>query len=147
MAGSSGHGADKRIKGRKRHIAVDTEGTPAAVRVHPAGIQDRDGVPDVIPGMLAKAPEAAKLWAGSGYRGAKLCAGPAEPGVPDVLEIVERPRNIKGFTILCRRWAVERTFAWMPRCRRLAKDFERTLESPAAWAQLAARRLARRASD
>ena len=72
-------------------------------------------------------------------------------GVPDALEIVERPKGTKGFTVLYRRWVVERTFAWMSRCRRLAKDFERTLASSVAWAQLAAcrflmRRLARGAS-
>ena len=138
MAGPSGYDAGKRIKGRKRHIAVDVEGTPIAVRVHAADVQDRDGAPEVIMEMLKKAPEVTRLWADSAYRGQRLRSKLAELGVPDALEIVEKPRNIKGFTVLYRRWVVERTFAWMSRCRRLAKDFERTLESSLAWAQLAA---------
>ncbi len=151
MAGPSGYDAGKKIKGRKRHIAVDVEGTPIAVRVHAADVQDRDGAPDVILEMLEKAPEVTRLWADSGYKGKKLRATLAEMGVPEALEIVERPKGTKGFTVLYRRWVVERTFAWMSRCRRLAKDFERTLASSVAWAQLAAcrflaRRLARGAS-
>ena len=138
MAGPTGHGAGKRIKGRKRHIAADVEGTPVAVRVHAADVQDRDGAPEVIMAMLEKAPEVTRLWADSACRSQRLRSKLAEPGVPDALEIVEKPGNIKGFTVLCRRWAVERTFAWMSRCRRLAKDFERTPESALAWAQLAA---------
>ncbi len=54
------------------------------------------------------------------------------------LEIVNKPNDIKEFTALCHRWVGERTFAWMSRCRRLAKDYERSLESSLAWAQLAA---------
>ena len=141
----------KAIALRKRHIAVDVEGTPITVQVHAADVQDRDGAPNVILDMLEKAPEVKRLWADSGYRGEKLRTKLAEMGVPDALEIVERPKGTKGFTVLYRRWVVERTFAWMSRCRRLAKDFERTLASSVAWAQLAAyrflmRRLARGAS-
>ena len=69
-------------------------------------------------------------------------------GIADLVEIVGKPKESKGFTVLYRRWVVERTFAWMSRCRRLAKDFERTLESALAWVRLAAcrflvRRIAR----
>lgn len=151
MGGPSGYDAGKRIKGRKRHIAVDADGTPIAVRVHEAGVQDRDGAPAVILGMLEKAPQVTRLWADGGYQGPKLGSKLGELGLGGLLEIVEKPKDIKGFTVLYRRWVVERTFAWMSRCRRLAKDFERTLASSAAWAQLAAcrylvRRLARGAS-
>ena len=139
--GPAGYDAGKKIKGRKRHLAVDVEGTPIAIRVHEAFVRDRDGAPTVT-----------KLWADGGYRGPKLAAKLADPGLADWLEIVEKPKDSKDFALLYRRWAVERTFAWMSRCRRLAKDFERTLESSLAWAQLAAcrflmRRLARTASD
>ncbi len=149
--GPSGYDAGKKARGRRRHIAVDVEGTPVVVQAHTADVQDRDGAPEVILAMLGKAPEVTKVWADSGYSGGRLRARLAEMGVPDALEIVERPKGIKGFTMLYRRWVVERTFAWMSRCRRLAKDFERSLESSVAWAQLAAcrflfRRLARGAS-
>ena len=150
--GPAGYDAGKKVKGRKRHLAVDVEGTPIAIRVHEASVQDRDGAPAVILGVLEKAPTVTKLWADGSYRGPKLAAKLADMGLADWLEIVEKPKDSKGFTLLYRRWVVERTFAWMSRCRRLAKDFERTLESSLAWAQLAAcrflmRRLARTTSD
>ena len=83
--------------------------------------------------MLEKAPQVAKLWADGGYQGPKLAAKLAELGLEGLLEIVKKPKDVKGFTVLYRRWVVERTFAWMSRCRRLAKDLERTLESSLAW--------------
>ena len=136
--GPAGYDAGKRIKGRKRHIAVDVEGSPIAIKVHEASIQDRDGAPAVVIEMLEKAPEVAKLWADGGYQGPKLLSKFGELGLGDLLEVVEKPRDIKGFTVLCRRWVVERTFAWMSRCRRLSKDYERSLESSLAWCRLAA---------
>jgi len=126
-AGPSGYDAGKKVKGRKRHIAVDVGGTPIVVQVHTADIQDRDGAPDVIPGMLEKAPEVRKVWADSGYSGERLRETLAGMGVPDALEIVRRPNGTRGFTVLYRRWVVERTFAWMSRCRRLGRDSGRSL--------------------
>ena len=136
--GPSGYDAGKRIKGRKRHIAVDAGGTPIMIRVHTADAQDRDGAPAVILGMIEKAPQVTKLWADGGCQGPKLVSKLEELDLGGLLEIVEKPKDIKGFTVLFRRWAVERTFVWMSRCRRLAKDFERTLESSLACCQLAA---------
>ncbi len=136
--GPAGYDAGKKVKGRKRHLTVDVEGFPIALRVHEADVQDRDGAPAVILAMLEKAPQVTKLWADGGYAGPKLEAALAEHGLGSIVEIVQRPRETRGFTVLYRRWVVERTFAWMSRCRRLAKDFERTLESSLAWAQLAA---------
>ena len=139
--GPAGYDAGKKIKGRKRHLSVDVEGFPIEIVVHEASIQDRDGAPAVILGMLEKAPHVAKLWADGGYQGPKLASELEKPGLGSVLEIVNKPKNIKGFTALYRRWVVERTFAWMSRCRRLAKDYERSLESSVAWVQLAACRV------
>ena len=137
--GPSGYDAGKKIKGRKRHIVVDTEGTPITIVVHEASIQDRDGAPDVIMSALDKAPQLQKLWADGGYQGPKLAAELEKLGVDeDLLEIVKRPGDAEGFVVLYRRWVVERTFAWMSRCRRLSKDYERTLESSVAWCQWAA---------
>ena len=136
--GPSGYDAGKKIKGRKRHMAVDTEGSPIVLQVHRADIQDRDGAPDVIVELLCKAPQVSKLFADGGYAGPKLRDALSELGVSELIEIVEKPKQISGFTVLYRRWVVERTFAWMGRCRRLAKDFERTETSSVAWAKLAA---------
>ena len=121
--------AGKKIKGRKRHIAVDVKGTPIMVEVHTAEVQDRDGAPAVILGMLAKAPEVTKLRADGGYQGPKLASKLEELGLGGLLEIVEQPEDFKGFTVLYRRRVVVRTFGWLTRCRQLAKDFERRLAS------------------
>ena len=106
--------------------------------VHEADVRDRDGAPPVILEMLEKAPRVEKLFADGGYAGAKLEGVLADPGVSGLMEIVEKPEETKGFTVLRRRRVVERSFAWMGRCRRLAKDVERTLARSVAWAKLAA---------
>ena len=127
-----GYDAGKKIKFRKRHITVETEGLLIAAHVQPADIQDRDGAPDVILAMLETEPTVMKLFTDSGYRGPKLRRLPKERVLSDLIVIVEKPKDIKAFNVLCRRWVVERSFAWMCRCRRLAKDFERTIESSVA---------------
>ena len=101
-------------------------------------MQDRDGAPEVILGMLEKAPQVTKLWADGGYAGPKLEEALKDRGRGWIIEIVQKPKETRGFTVHYRRWVVERTFAWMSQCRRLAKDFERTLVRSLAWAQLAA---------
>ncbi len=136
--GPSGYDAAKRIKGRKRHMAVDTEGSPIVLQVHRADVQDRDGAPDVIVELLCQAPQVSRLFADGGYAGPRLRDALADLGISELIEIVEKPKHIREFTVLYRRWVVERTFAWMGRCRRLAKDFERTETSSLAWAKLAA---------
>ena len=104
-----------------------------AVRAHTANIQDRDGAPDVILAMLEAEPTVKKLFADGGYRGPKLRRLLKERALSDLIEIVEKPKGFKAFTVDYRRWVVERSFAWMGRCRRLAKDFEQTIESSVAW--------------
>ncbi len=130
---------------------ADADGSPIVIRVHGADIQDRDGAVDVIVELLRKPPEVSRLFADGGYAGPMLGAALEELGESSLIGIVEKPREFKGFAVLFRRWVVERTFAWMGRCRRLAKDFERTVASSLAWAQLAAcrflmRRVARERS-
>ncbi len=132
--GPCGYDADKRIKGRKRHIAVDTQGSPIVMMVHPADVQDRDAALEVVIQLLATAPTISKLYADGGYAGPKLRKEIREQGLPDILEIVEKPKDTKGFTVLPRRWVVERTFAGMGRCRRLSKDYERHTDNAVAWA-------------
>ena len=97
------------------------------VEVHAASVQDRDGAPAVIVALLEVAVCVKKLFADSAYAGPKLQDALKELGVSELIEIVPKPKGAKGFTVLSRRWVVERTFAWMGRCRRLAKDVERTV--------------------
>ena len=136
--GPCGYDGGKKIKGRKWHIAVDVEGSPLVIDVHPADVQDRDGAAEVIVEMLRTAPTVEKLFADDGYSGPKLARKLQELGISEILDIVVKPKDTKGFSVLYRRWVVERTFAWSGRCRRLTKDFERTIASSIAWAKLAA---------
>lgn len=135
--GPAGYDAGKKVKGRKRHVVVDTLGLPLVAQVHPANVQDRDGAPAVIAELQQAMPSVVKVWADGGYSGPKLAlALAALPAAPD-LEIVLKPDGQQGFAVLPRRWVVERFFGWLGRCRRLAKDYERRLTSSLAWLQLA----------
>ena len=109
--GPSGYDAGKKIYGRKRHLAVDIEGIPLAMRVQSADVQDRDGAPDVIVDLLRRAPTVSKLFADGGYQGPKLRAALKELGVSDPIEIVEKPKDAEAFTVLYRRRVVERSSA------------------------------------
>ena len=88
--------------------------------------------------LLRRAPTVRRLFAEGGYQGPKLRAALEELGVSNLIEIVKNPKGVKEFTVLYRRWVVEQTFSWMGRCRRLVKDFERTVGSSRAWSKLAA---------
>ncbi len=141
--GPRGHDAGKKIKGRKRHIATDTAGNVLEAIVHEADIQDRDGAPMVIESMRQTYPSLVKLFADGGYAGEKLSAAIAHiDGL--AIEIVKRSDIAEGFVVLPKRWVVERSFAWLNRCRRLAKDWESTIASSEAWLLLASiRRMVR----
>ncbi len=127
-----GYDGGKQVVGRKRHIAVDVESSPLVVDVHAASVQDRDGAPAVMRAILEVAVDVEKLFADRGYAGPKLQDALHALEVSELIEIVPKPEGIQGFTVLPRRWVVERTFAWMGRCRRLAQDVERTLASALA---------------
>ena len=124
------------IKGRKRHILTDTLGLLVGAIVHTADIQDRDGAPSVLASIRTSFPWLRHLFADGGYAGEKLQTALIGQG-EWTLEIVKRSDTAKGFKVLPRRWVVERTFAWFGRNRRLAKDFEETIESSMAWLLLA----------
>jgi putative transposase len=134
--GPRGYDAGKKIKGRKRHILTDTLGLLVAAVVHTADIQDRDGAPDVLTSIRASFPWLRHVFADGGYAGEKLETALKGKG-GWTLEIIKRSDAAKGFEPLPRRWVVERTFAWFGRNRRLAKDFEETIESSTAWLLLA----------
>ena len=142
--GPRGYDAGKKIKGRKRHIVTDTEGNMLGAITHPANVQDRDGAPDVVAFARESFPTLAHLFADGGYAGKKLETALRGMNGPTI-EIVKRPDEAKGFVVIARRWVVERTFAWLGRCRRLAKDWEATVASADAWLLIASiRRTARR---
>lgn len=132
----SGYDAGKRIKGRKRHIITDTCGNLIACEVHTANIQDRDGAPRVFARLRREAPKLRHMFADGGYAGPKLRGALVSLG-RWTLQIVKRSDTVKGFEVLPRRWVVERTFAWLGRCRRLAKDWEKSIESAEAWLLIA----------
>jgi transposase len=130
--GACGYDAGKRIKGRKRHIVTDTLGLMVGLVVHPASVQDRDGAPAVLKAIRARWPWLRHIFADGGYAGPKLRE--ALRGAGDWrIEIIKRSDAAKGFEVLPRRWVVERTFAWLGRCRRLAKDWEKSIASAEAW--------------
>ncbi len=138
--GISGFDAGKKVKGRKRHILTDTGGLLIAAIVHSAGIQDRDGAPELLASVRHSFPWLRHIFADGGYAGQKLRTALAKIG-DWTLEIIRRSDAAKGFNLLPRRWVVERTFAWLGRCRRLAKDFESTIASAVAWLFIAHIRL------
>jgi transposase len=109
--------------------------------VHPADIQDRDGGMLLLQTMFGKFPFLQKLFADGGYQGAQF--GDAQKkALPFVeTEIVKRSDKAKGFEVLPRRWVVERTFAWLGRCRRLAKDWECISRKALSFLRLASIRL------
>jgi len=146
--GISGYDAAKKIKGRKRHILTDTTGLLIAVIVHSAGVQDRDGAPDVLSSIRKSHPWLRHVFADGGYAGPKLQTALDKIG-KWTIEVVKRSDKAQGFEVIARRWVVEGTFAWLGRNRRLAKDFEHLIETAVAWILIAhikllTRRLARR---
>ena len=145
--GPRGYDAGKKIKGRKRHIVTDTLGHLVGLLIHPADIQDRDGAVGVLENLRTRQPWLRQIFADGGYAGEKLRTALAGLG-RWTIEIIKRSDTARGFEVLPRRWVVERTFAWLGRCRRLAKDFEQTIASASAWVLIAhirilTRRLAR----
>lgn len=136
-----GYDAGKKIKGKKRHILVDTVGLMLQVVVHPANIQDRDGGVLVLSSLFGRFPFLAKLFADGGYQGPKFRAAVAAILPRLNVEIVKRSDEAKGFEVLPRRWVVERSLGWLGRCRRLAKDFENLTDNAVAFVRLASIRL------
>jgi transposase len=142
--GPCGYDAGKKIKGRKRHIVTDTSGHLVGLQVHAADIQDRDGAVALFRSIWRLYPWLRHIFADGAYAGDKLKKAVSKFGCW-TFEIVKRSDTATGFEVLPRRWVVERTFAWLNRCRRLAKDFEATITSAVAWVLIAhIRRLTRR---
>lgn len=163
LRGSRGYDAGKHIKGRKRHLLVDTQGFILKVKVHSAGIMDRDGVMLLGDGLLAQFPRLRHVWLDAGDNGkgkgkewiethlgwtAQIVRHPPKP------RYIWLPKDVEpdwdkiaaqlppaGFRVLPRRWVVERTFSWLGQNRRLSKDYEQLCESEEAWISIAMTRL------
>jgi putative transposase len=145
--GPCGFDAGKKVKGRKRHIVTDTDGLLLAVQVHAANIQDVHGAVPLLKYVGTLFPKLRHIFADRVYRGKQLPDALAEFG-KWTIEIITRLKSVGSFKPERRRWVVERTLAWLNRCRRLSKDFEKTIASAEAWVLLASirvlsRRLAR----
>jgi putative transposase len=167
-----GYDGAKKIKGRKRHILVDTEGFLLKAKVHAASIMDRDGIKGLLEGVCEWFPRLSHLWLDAGYNGkgkgkdwvekelgleAEIVRHPPKPRYVWVKEGEEvdwddlRARGLLppvGFKVLPRRWVVERSFSWVDQNRRMSKDYERLPETGetllyVAMSRLMVRRLAR----
>ena len=141
--GPRGYDAGKKIAGRKRHALVDTDGRGLLLEPHPADIQDRDGGAALLSVSRDSFPFIVKAFADSGYAGNMVAKATVI-----AVEIVRKSPDQIGFAVQPRRWVVERFFAWINRNRRLAKDFEATIDSAraflyAASVMLLVRRIAR----
>jgi putative transposase len=123
------------VKGRKRHLVVDTFGFVMAVVVHSAAIQDRDGAKLVLARVLTLWTRLQWIWADGGYAG-QLQEWAWQCGAW-VLAIVRRSDGMKGWEVLPHRWIVERTFGWLGRYRRLSKDYEGRTDVSEAMIQVA----------
>ena len=123
------------MNGRKRHILVDTEGLVIRSAVLSAGIQDADGATDLLTLARPVCPRLEQIWADGAYAGYLVEWVRTECGWR--LMIVNKLPDQKGFQVLPRRWVVERTFGWLGRNRRLAKDYAEDAETSEAWVYLA----------
>jgi transposase len=127
------------VFGRKRHILTDTLGLLLAVTIHPASVQDRDGAETLLREARRSFPFLERIIGDAGYQGQKMEAAVARTGAWEI-QIVRRCDRHR-FVVLPKRWIVERTLAWISRCRRLARDYERHARTAAAFVRLAMIRL------
>jgi putative transposase len=152
-----GYDGGKKVKGRKRHLLVDTEGFVLKAMVHSAKVMDHEGIKTLLEGADQAFTRLCHLWLDAGYRGEDKGAHWVEKTLGWSVDLVERPKKPapeevlmrwaaewakegvsvdwqrllppKGFVALPRRWVVERTLAWLDQNRRLSKDYERLCAS------------------
>ena len=164
-----GYDGGKKVKGRKRHLLVDTQGLVLKAKVHAANVMDWDGIKMLLERAEVEFPRLRHLWLDAGYRGEDKGKDWVQKTLGWSVELVERPKKPapekvlmawaeewaregmkvnwhkylppKGFRVLPRRWVVERTFAWTDHNRRLSKDYERLAESGEAFIYVAMSRL------
>lgn len=136
-----GNDANKRVKGRKRHVLVDTTGLLLSVAVTPANVQDKAGALLALGRRGGGGKKLRRIWADGAYRTehGHLASWMERHRV--TLATVKRPEGQRGFAVLPRRWVVERTFGWLCQSRRLSKDYERLCETSEALIYVAMTRL------
>jgi transposase len=135
--GNVGYDSAKKIKGRKRHLLVDTLGLMLGIVVTPANTTERDGAQTLLQRTLSVFTWLRLLWVDGGYAGPAFAQWVRSLRSKLEVQVVKRSDDVKGFQILPRRWIVERTFAWLMRHRRLVRDYETTETSAEAWAYIA----------
>jgi putative transposase len=139
MGGPAGYDGGKKIKGRKRHIVVDTLGLLMAVTVTTANLDDGTHAPQVLAKLtLEKFPRLKVIFADLKYRNHTLEEWLHGTKVPYHIEIRMKPEDAKTFVPIRIRWVVERTHAWLGRCRRLSKDNEYNISSSETWVRISA---------
>ena len=164
-----GYDGGKKVKGRKRHLLVDTEGLVLKAKVHSAKVMDYEGIKTLLKDAYEMFPCLSHLWLDGGYRGEDKGKDWVEKTLGWSVDLVERPRKLapkevlmawarewakegvkvdwqkllppQGFQVLPRRWVVERTFSWIDKNRRMSKDYERLPESGEAFIYVAMSRL------
>jgi putative transposase len=129
-----GYDGGKRIVGRKRHVAVDTDGRLLMVNLPPSDVSDSAGAQTILDAIRKRWPWLKHLFADAGYDRTKLMDKAAFLGDLRssrghfLVEIVRRSDKVAGFKVIPRRWVVERTFGWMIRWRRLVRDYQKRLD-------------------
>ncbi len=139
VGGVRGYDGGKQVKGRKRHLLVDTLGLILALAVTPAVVSDPAGARLLIDRWGGHCKKLRRIWVDGTYRG-KLLDWVATR-IKAVFQPVLRSDDIKGFVLLPKRWIVERTFSWLGQSRRLSKDYERLPQSSEAMIYLAMTRI------
>ena len=139
VGGERGYDGGKKISGRKRHMVFDTAGLLLAVAVTAASADDGNAAPEVLAQLDARRfPRLEVVHADSKYRNAALDEWLAAGHIPYRVEVVSRPEGATGFVPLPKRWAAERSFAWLGRDRRHSKDYEWHTTSSESWARISA---------
>ena len=140
MIDPHGFDAGKKIKGKKRHVLVGTQGLMLHAIVHPADIQDRDGGGLLIATLFGLHPCLTWLYADAGYQGPRFADAVKQAMGRLQIEIVKRS-ELHRFLVLPKRWLLERTIAWLNRCRALSKDWDNHSRTKLAFLHLALIRL------
>src|SRR5215212_8880712 len=169
VGGERGYDGGKKVKGRKQHLLVDTEGLVLKAKVHSAKVLDPEGIKPLLDHAKELFARLSHLWLDAGYRGEEKGRGWVEKVLGWSVALVERPHKPapeevlkswaaewakageevdwqklmppKGFQVLLRRWVVERTFSWIDHNRRMSKDYERLTETSEAFIYVAMSRL------
>jgi transposase len=135
--GDVGYDAAKKIKGRKRHLLVDTLGLILGVLVTPASTPEREGAQALLTRVLGWFTWLRLMWVDGGYSGETFAQWVKTIRPKLEVEVVKRSDDVKGFRVLPRRWVVERTFGWLMRHRRLVRDYETSEASAQSWIYIA----------